>query len=269
MASELKILWEGRAPGLDKHRLSVGAFGEPLNLLLTALRRIASQMVGSAVEGDQVQTGRFASTAKNLDIEIVGLEEGSTGVRTELVLREPPPAQITMFGDLLDRATEELLDSIERESKGQWTHASVRNYLRSLPPGVTRQVYELKNSAKPAKTVEIKDVHFTTPPAGFPYLVEIEGNVVGVGFDPGRNEVRVKAEETPSAVTASATPDAVDKALTLRKEKVRAVAVNVSGKRPRLISLNRSTDPHFKFTTEAAEEHIFKRWKELLGRLAK
>jgi hypothetical protein len=64
--TELKIEWEGVAPGLADKRLSLSAFGEPLTILLAALRRIASNLVGDALEEKNV--GRFTNAARQLDI---------------------------------------------------------------------------------------------------------------------------------------------------------------------------------------------------------
>jgi hypothetical protein len=90
--------------------------------------------------------------------------------------------------------------------------------------------------------------------------------VVGVGFEPGRPEVRIKNETMTTSLTSA--PEAVEHALELRHDRVRTLSVHVAS-RTRLISLNRSTYPRFVFSPAAVEEHIFRRWDTLLERLAK
>src|SRR5579872_3263004 len=118
MASELRITWDGTAPGLAAHRLSIGAYGEPINLLLLALRRIANQIVANAFDGEGSQKGRLFAPAKNIDIEIVNVKQNSSGIDA-LVTFQEPPAQYELYANLADRSVGELLDDIERESKGQ------------------------------------------------------------------------------------------------------------------------------------------------------
>jgi hypothetical protein len=265
MASEIKITWDGTAPGLSEHRLSVGAFGLPLTLLLAALRRIANQMVTNAVSGDRVQTGRLANAAKNLDIEIVSIKQNSSGVNAVITFREPPP-QSELFVDLAERSAIQLLDALDKESKGQPADGSVRQYLRSLPDGTSKQIYELIEGGKPKKKTEIGDVKLTSLPPELPVLRSLVGNVIGVGFEPGKNEVRIKSNDALFSVTAKA--EDVEKALVMRREQVRVLAVQ-EGKPSRLISLRRATDPHFKFDPEKAKNHIFSRWANVLKELAK
>ncbi len=271
MAAELKVHWNGTAPGLAEHRLSIGAFGQPLSNLLIALRRIATQMVNTAIEGEYPKVGRLSKIASQLDIEIANIAQNSSGVDAIVMLRmdpaQTPPLFDDLVSDLVDRATVELLDSIERESKGQASNSAVRTYLKSLPPGVSRQTYAFSDNGKVSKTIDIGDLKFVELLADLPILEGMEGNIIGVGFDPGKNEIRIRTE-TIIGVSLSADPDTVDKALALRHEKVRTLAVR-QGSRIRALSLKKASEPRFKLTDEAIEEHIFKRWQVLLARLAK
>ena len=191
--TQLRVRWDGDAPGIADHRLSLATFGVPLELLLAALRRIATQMVGAALENEQPKTGRFATLARGLDIELTQIEGNSTGFDA-VVSFAHPPEELPLFYDLPDRATIELLDSIEYESKGVARHGAVRKYLQSIPRGIHKQYYELHDNGTTKRRVEIGDVNLTEIPLDLPFLLGIEGNVVGVGFDPGRNEVRVKPD---------------------------------------------------------------------------
>lgn len=268
MAPELKITWDGTAPGLAAHRLSVGAFGEPLRLLLWALQRVATQIVSNAVaDGEKSPVGRIANVAKNIDIEIESIKQNSSGVNALVTFREPPvPQQVELFGNLVEKATMELLDGIERESKGQPTLAVARRYLYSLPQGTTKQRYEFVNGGAP-KIVEIGEVKHAEIPLDLPYLISLEGSVTGVGFEPAKNEVRIRTEEI-SSINISASAEDVAKALDVRKDKIRAMAVHV-GNKARLIALRRASEPVFKFDADAAKKHIFERWDNVLKALSK
>ncbi|MHB8391124.1 MAG: hypothetical protein ACYDBH_16335 [Acidobacteriaceae bacterium] len=265
MASKMHITYDGNVPGLADHRLSVDSFGKPLEYLLAALRRIATQIVGSAIEGENPSVGRFATLARQIDIDLVGIEEGSCGLAAELAFR-PPPNELAIFADLPERAAEELLTDIERESRGQLTHSSVRRYLRSLPTGLTHQVYELFDTGGRSKSrVELGEIKLTEIPEELPYLVEHEGKIVGVGFEPGRPEVKIKSEL--GVLQAEATTQEVESALKLRNETVRLLAVQ-NGKKTKFLTLNVSSAPRFQVTPEATARHIFDRWSEAFARLA-
>jgi hypothetical protein len=267
VASEIKIRWDGDIPGVEQHRLSIGAFGEALSQLLFALRRIATQMVTTAVEPERPATGRFANLARGLDIEITSIEGGSSGF-DGLVTFMQPPDELPLFADLPRRATFELLDSIDRESKQQPSNWAVRKYLTLLPPGLHHHIYEVYDdgAATPTKRIEVGDVKLPEVPEEFPFIREVIGDVVGVGFDPGRSEVRVKGDGPLALFDADAAQ--VETALELRHQKVRSLGVH-AGKHTRLLRINRVTEPRFEATDEMIEEHIFKRWNGVFARLAK
>jgi hypothetical protein len=264
MASQLRVRWDGDVPGIAERRLSLNAFGQSLEALLVALRRIATQMVGNAVGAESPKAGRFANLARQLDIEITDLEHNSTGFDS-IVTFSQPPDELPLFADLPGRAVLELLDSIERESKGQPANYSVRKFLSTLPSGVHRQVYELHDNGTTRKRIELGEIKILELPQDLPILREIEGNIVGVGFEPGRSEVRVKTEGMTTSLSAQ--PDVVDRALSIRHDRVRAMSIHVGG-RARLISLELASKKRMEFTPEIVEEHLFGRWNDVLARLA-
>lgn len=265
MTSEIKIRWDGDVPGVAEHRLSLAAFGEPLTQLLAALRRIATQMVSTAVEHERPKIGRFANLARQLDIEITSIEGDSTGFNG-LVAFYQPPDELPLFADLPDRAVTELLDSIERESKGQPANWAVRKYLSSLPSTIHRQTYELHENGTTKKRVEIGDIRLMEMPEEPPFLREVDGSIIGVGFEPGKSEVRVKGDTGIASFDAS--DEQVEMALAVRKENIRSLGV-YDGKHTRLLRIVKASEPRFEPTNEAIEEHIFKRWEGVFARLAK
>lgn len=267
MAYELEIHYEGEAPGIAEHRLSLDAFGAPLFYLLTALRRIATQMVSQAVGEPKV--GRFADVARNLDIEITQINGNSLGLQSVITFEQPilQQPELPLWADLPERAGRDLLDYIERESKGQLAHKAVRTYLEQLPRGLSKQEYRLHSNGRVIKNVTISNVQLTELPPDLPYLIGFSGDIVGVGFDPGRNEVRVKPESGNTTNIAASGED-VDRAIAMRHEKVRTLAIHTS-KGTRLISLKRASEARAQFDPEDAKKKIFARWDNVLRRLAK
>jgi hypothetical protein len=264
MASEIKIRWDGDVPGVAEHRLSLAAFGEPLNQLLLALRRIATQLVSTAVEHERPQIGRFANLARQLDIEIISVEGNSTGING-LVSFAQPPDELPLFADLPNRSIAEFMDSMERESRGEPSNWAVRKYLRAMPLAIHTQTYELYENNALKKTTRIGDIKFAEVPEDFPSFREIEGHIIGVGFEPGRSEVRIKGETT--AIAFDASDESVEKAITIRKEEVRLLGVS-DGKRSRLLRIDKVSEPRFAVSPKAIEEHIFSRWGGVFARLA-
>ncbi len=265
MNSEIKIRWDGEVAGAAEHRLSLAAFAEPMTNLLAALRRIATQMVSTALDSDRPKSGRFATVARQIDIEITSIEGGSTGFNG-LVSFHQPTDELPLFADLPERAVSELLDSIERESSGHTSNWAVRKYLSSLPPTIHTQTYELVQDGKTRKRVQIGDVRLAEIPEEFPFLREVEGSVIGLGFEPGKSEVRVKAEM--ASANFDANEEQVERALEIRKEPVRSLGV-YGGKRARLLRISNANEPRFQITDKAIEEHIFQRWSGVFARLAK
>jgi hypothetical protein len=69
---KLEVRFEGTAPGLPEHRLSLGAFGKALDQLLATYRRIASGMITNALDepGYGMSGGKYAKEAERLDLEL-------------------------------------------------------------------------------------------------------------------------------------------------------------------------------------------------------
>jgi hypothetical protein len=223
-------------------------------------------MVSTAVDPERPSSGRFANLARGLDIEISSIEDGSAGFNG-LVTFMQPPDELPLFADLPHRATSELLDSIERESKGQPSNWAVRKYLSLLPPGVHRHIYEFyDDDTGKTKRIEVGDMSLPDVPEEFPFIQEIVGDLVGVGFEPGRSEVRIKGEGPTTVFDADAVQ--VETALQLRHETIRCLGVHAQ-KHTCLLRLKRASEPRFTATPEMIEEHIFKKWSGVFARLAK
>lgn len=260
MPTELKIKWEGVAPGLPEKRLSLSAFGEPLTTLLAALRRIATNLVGDALEEKNI--GRFANAARQLDIELTDLVKESSGFDSVITLTPMAGDNLKLFDDLAQNASIQLLDAIDSERQGNLKNASVRKYLRMLPLGITRQTYLLHSNGTTLRHISFGTMDISVLPPDLPFVATYVGKVVGVGFEPGKPEVRIKTDTT--TVALASTTKQVDAALELRYSTVKAVAV-VQGNAHRLLILQDSHLPIHRSTRDAM---IFQKWAGVLKRLA-
>jgi hypothetical protein len=259
---QLDITWDGPVAGVAEHRLSLTAFGPALEKLLTAAKRIASNTVTKAAEPSE--TGRLAKLAHGIDIQIAGVVGNSTGVQGLLTFDAPANYQDRLFFSLPERTGLELLEAIESENAGESRNLAVRNFLRALPPGLKRQRYLLHENGRVIKDLDLGAVKVPDGMLSLPYLQEIVGMVTGVGFDPGRNEVRVRTEDTAN-FTAMATERQVNSALELRHEKIRALFLHseVIGNKLLTLVTEESERPTF-----SDDEYIFEKWGRTFQELA-
>ena len=203
MSVELKIKWDGSAPGLAEKRLSLAAFGEALTILLAGLRRIATNIVGDALE-EKSSKGRFANAARRLDIEITELLKESSGFDSVITFATPIGDTFPLL-NLAEVAGEQLLDALDSESRGIAKNANIRRYLRALPAGITQQNYSLHQNGTLLRHVSFGEALLPEIPAELPYLARYLGNIVGVGFEPGRPEVRLRTEDRSITLVATST----------------------------------------------------------------
>ncbi|MGI5860712.1 MAG: hypothetical protein ACOX6T_01495 [Myxococcales bacterium] len=159
-----------------------------------------------------------------------------------------------------------MLDYIEAESRGQPRHVAARKYLAALPPGVTGQRYKLLHNGKCDKEIAIGELSILELPRPGPHLELLPAFVVGVGFEPGKSEVRLRHCSTGRLVTCSATAEQVEAAIGLRDRP--ADAMVLAGQKCRLLWLRPSDAQWQPPTADERTELIFDKWGEVLRRLA-
>lgn len=272
-ALRISITLEGEAPGLSEHRLSIEAFSKPLQKLLTALRRIASGLARQAL-GDPSYGkagGDYAKQAKGIDLQLEAIR-GNSPLALDFVCRgpsRPVDAQLPLFelfqNGLLTRAAEELLSAIDAEARGDIQNAAVKNYLRSLPSGIQRQKYTVQAGDR-VKTVEVGDVTLSELPVGAPFLDEFSGTLVGLGFEPGPTEFRLRMESGFIRVCA-ATPEQVDEAIVYRSQQVRVMVARSHGTE-RLLWFRPVEAARRRVPLDEAADYLMTTWDGLLKRLA-
>lgn len=257
--TQLEITWDGPIPSLAEQRISLSLFGPALNHLLVATRRIASNMVSKALE--PAETGRFANEARQVDVEIAGVLNNSSGVSAVLTFQSPD-AQQPLFNQLTEAVGVEFLESIEEEANGHLKNSSVRRYLQALPYALTRQKYFLHENGRAIKTVVVGAMNLARIGFNLPELREVTGRVSGVSFSPAPDEVRIRSDV--GHVTALASPQNVQRALDLRETVVRAVIVSEQTG-DRLLSLEDTSLPRYR---PDPEYFLFKKWEKALRELA-
>ncbi len=266
MAVELEIRLEGNAPGLAEHRLSLSAFGPSLENLLEALRRIASGVVRDATMPDYgVRGGRYTKQARRLDVQVQAVDEGSLKLVLVLAL-QAVAGQGNLFQDLPERAGKAFVQAVEDEGHGRMRNAMVRRYLESLPAEITAQSYSVNRDGVAIETARLGQVSLSNDAGPLPALIRVDGRITGVGFPPGKPEVRVRFARYSAHF--SATPGQVDEALALR-EKVAEIAAVVIGKNGRLLAVREAGTELRQLSNEQRVEALFARWDGLLRRLAR
>lgn len=264
---ELRISFEGNVPGLAEERLSIAAFAEPLSRLLRAYRRIASGLISDALDrpGYGERGGKYADEAARIDLELEQVTANSPlALSFACTIAEPGPQISFLQPDVLERAGKMLLDDIEAEGSEQLRHARVREYLESLPIGLTRQSYDLRRNGQSIRTVELSTVQLAKPPQDLPTLVSVSGELVGAAFPPAASEIKIKHEG--GTLSVSATPEQVDRAIEMRHQILRALAVR--GKGARLLRLGAASEPEPSTSRAEVVSRIDTKWADLLKRLA-
>ena len=257
----IRIVFDGTVSGLSDHRLSLGVFSEPLSNLLKALRRIATTGIYEAIGKNPSKVGRFPDMIRQLDIELFSIVPGSGGIEGQIAINTPPGETLPMF-DIVEWSGIQLLDAIDEERRGNLRNEQVRKYLKSLPSGLTHQGYSLRRNGEVIRSIEFGDVDLPSEVYGLPHLIEILGKVTGVGFEPGKNQVRFMTEQ--GEMTIDSTSEHVNYALKNRAHPVRALILIQQGIR-RLLSIQMEKEELRKLDTKS---FIYERWNGLLQKLA-
>ncbi len=268
MRAELEIVWDGDGPGLAEHRLSVSKLTEPLSLLLAAVRRIATNIVIQATDSERgARGGRFATIAKDIDIQLSTVEQGCLHLSAEIVFPDPQD-QLSLFAsvdDLAGRTLTELVLAIASESKGRARSAPVRKFLQSTEGLVSSHSYRARSGGAIIAEATIGEPTLLAEPTLGSYVVRYEGHVSGVLFEP-KPEVRIRHEGQSFRVQAALVD--VEKALELRGQDVVVYAAKVETGIPTLLQLKPAAEPQVIPNQEQRLEHMLTRWRPLLERLA-
>jgi hypothetical protein len=202
-----------------------------------------------------------------LDLQIRTIRANSPITLDMDVVEIDPPQQRPLIEDLGERSVARFLDGLKLEAKGTVAHYRVRKYLRSLPEGVTRQTYvQRRQDGSTVIEVDLGEVHLREQAqVATSHLIQVIGEIIGVGFEPARNEVKVRAF-SGEAVTLSASSEQVSEAIAMRGSEVACLGVVDHNGRMRLLRLGGA--PERLLDAAARAEYVFNRWNGVLTRLA-
>jgi hypothetical protein len=269
MRAQLDIVWDGTAPGLAEHELSISALNKSLHLLLVAVRRIRTNTAVGAT-GDSERGGRGGRLARGcdqIDLRVRALGEGCLSLGIDVLFPDSPTGN--MFEAMhVEETMAALVDALAAESRGEPRNLAVRKYLRSLE-GVTSQRYTARVGNKVVRSEALGTLALPPDTSDHPYPREIVGEIGGVLFPPSEPEVVLTPLEG-AKVRLAASADQVERALALRGMPIIARVMNRGRDRPRLLSLRAAgAGQKLRIDVEAAGAFVLERWRDTLERLGR
>lgn len=112
-----------------------------------------------------------------------------------------------------------LVDDIIAEARGELRNQLVRQYLRSLPRGLTRHEYRLREGDADLTLIEITASPGLASTAPAPRSVREVGTVVGIDFEPHTQAVRL-VRPSGALLRLTATEEQIAAAMELRHAEV-------------------------------------------------
>jgi len=265
---EFDLRFDGNAPGLSDHALSLSEFLEPLVLLMKAFKRAADSL--SPEHGASRPEGlrRYGKLGKGLDLKLVKIEDGCVRLKfaCEYIGVEPQ-------GDLnvAEYATERIVEQLAAFGKPDAIDVpvsnSIKRFINSIPPTVIVQEYEGRVNGRVLGKASIgKLERETVRTKVLPRIELITGTISSVTFDASKEQVKIKTEERDS-IRCLANAALVDVAVSLRNEKIAAQILSRKDSNL-LLRLTKVSEPFKVIGPNDRSAHLFHRWGTLLSRLA-
>lgn len=262
MPTKLTIRWDGTAPGLQEHALSLSAWLAPLSTLLRAVRRAASNLDKSHADDPErgKNGGRLTPAAHAIDLRITAVRDGCVNLDLEAV--QALSGQQVLIPDLPARALATVVRDIKGEAAGRKRSALARSFLSQLPAGVSTQDYTVEHDGVVLVTETIANSVVETAASASPHLQRVAGFIAGVGFDPLTISFRTAKRQR---LTVAATDVLVKQALELRDRPIEAMCL--AGPRPRVLWVRASGRRDLPSGRDRSEI-LRKQWARTLAILA-
>ena len=261
--------FDGPDPALAAHRVSAIKLGQALTLLARLFQQTASRDDASLIAG---KAGRLTRFASSIDVELTAIEEGSAGVEAVVTHRVPPEDQLTLTGNefqALATAVRRSLDDVRQEARGREASRYARRFLESLAKaGVTHQSYVARSADGTTLWQGVIDsLEIAPPDLPMPRLIVTVAHVAAAKFATGKEQVEFRTPEDEKIV-ATATPELLEQALSMRGREIVVRAVEQTGGRVRLLRLDDvgvdvGGDPDERL------DQLAQRWSGVLAVLAK
>ncbi|WFG54110.1 hypothetical protein Mx9_p03 [Myxococcus phage Mx9] len=180
MTTQLRIYWDGNAPGLSDGRLSLAAFGPALQALLKAARNIARQQVAAAV-GEEYDEAK-ATKSTLVDLQLSSFTSGSAQPTLDVIPLASNVGAMHLIENLPERVTKELHEGIRAEAQGVRRNRFINEFLHLLPKELTKQKYSLVLDGEVEDTFDVEHMRLLEPVEDYPDLILLKGQVEGVNF---------------------------------------------------------------------------------------
>ena len=136
MAVDLKVRWDGAAPGLAKHRLSLLSFGPALAELHRALRTAATRIETGKDPNLAAPQRKYSARARNLDVQIRSVAGGFVSLEMDVVVAPGPGGVEDIDDELATRAVEVFLVALR--TRAYLAAAYLQALGPRLPPTATK-----------------------------------------------------------------------------------------------------------------------------------
>jgi hypothetical protein len=259
VGTQLRIYWDGQAPGLKEGRLSIATFGPALQALLKAARNIAKRQVAAA-KGEAYDPER-ATKSTFVDLQMSTFKSGSAEPTLDVVPLPTAFGASQLIPDLADSITRELYSSIRDEARGVRRDRFINEYLHLLPKELARQRYSIIRDGAVLEETELREMRLQEVVEEYPAVVLLRGLVDGVKFGERSEPVVIFAPWEGRLVSASATREQVREAIDVQGK---AQALILMGARPRLLWIRAEGAPMSTLPPERRDDYLVERWGEAL-----
>lgn len=251
--TSLQMLYE---PG-ERGALDISKLGPTQWALANAIKRSADGVRGLPA-ATAAKPGQFSMFARYTIVAMTAFDPRSGGAEVAYRVSVPEEPALSSSDDPSARdVVGRFLDDLEREVAGDRCNSAVRRYLAATSWSKATALHDGRMVPMSAQ--------FATEKPRRNHARVFEGEVIGVGFEPGAEYVRLREGSDVRQYAANAALVAC--AIELRDERVRA-SVFARGNKTILSSLGPAGGP-FGGDAGARTERMVVRWREVLRELAK
>jgi hypothetical protein len=263
---EFTVRFDGEAPGLQRHRLSLAAFHVALGKLLSALRH----KLQAIASGDpNREHGRLGSLGKNFDLQLKQISDGCVTLTFDWGPSDEASDENDTGTALAERTVQGFLQDVEEEwSSPEKKSPHVYGFLRSLPEGVKTQEYEAKVGDRVIGKLKLDGTEGKQAQARrqLPRTRDFHGRVEAIRFHSENGRVRIRTS-TGELLICRATAEIIDAAVELRHHVV-VGKILIRQDLVRLLTIRSEGTNPSKLTEQEKRDYLFRNWDGTLRRLA-
>lgn len=265
---EFRVRFDGTTGGLPTHRLSMSAFKTTLPNLIDAIQ-MSAELAGRG-EPDGSKPVRVGPIGRSVDLELVSVSDGC--VTLNYLVTVAPDAIGSMADDLPERTALAFISELRAAGRTERPrNRAVSRYLKSLPAGVTSQDYRASADGVEFASLQIGGHRAAAPASPAPRLLTVTATILGTVFRPKHERVTLTLDGGRK-VTCRATAEVVERALTLRADKVTASILTTpdakGADRVDLVTLRPAAEPLQAPSVAERDAYLFRKWSGALARLA-